>query len=149
MNRYTVFYRVHKGLRALLFDTSLLLQRTDFTIEEEAGKAINRLRLVIAFLEQYRYWEDKYILPAMHAFEPGIAVEFEQEHENAYQREKKLENLLKDFSATLLPLEKLQWGAAISAQFEAVMQATIRYLSREQSLIDMMLWRYYTDFELQ
>ena len=35
MNRYNIFYQVHKGLRELLYNTASRLQQTDFTNAEE------------------------------------------------------------------------------------------------------------------
>ena len=149
MTRYNLFHRIHKGLRALLFDTSILLQRTDFILEEEARETITRLRLVIALFEKYQYWEDKYVLPAMNAYEPAIAIDFEQDHEEAYLAGNKVELLLKDFFSASLPLEKLSIGSGIVTQVEAFTVSTLLYLGREEQLINKMLWRYYTDAELE
>ena len=36
MKRYNIFNQVHKGLRALLYETIIKLQQTDFTDTEDA-----------------------------------------------------------------------------------------------------------------
>jgi hypothetical protein len=149
MTRYNIFHRIHKGLRALLFDTSMLLQRTDFTIEEEAKDAICRLQFVIALFEKYQYSEDLYVLPAMTAYEPGIADSFEQDHEEAYQLGKKLENLLNDFKGLVLPLEKVTISNEIIAMFEEFTLFNLLHMGKEEQFVNKMMWRYYTDQELQ
>lgn len=45
--RFNLFKRVHKGLRALLADTLLQVQQTDFQINEQAAAAIERIKLVL------------------------------------------------------------------------------------------------------
>ena len=44
--RFNPFGQVHKGLRALLYDTALLLQHTNFSVEEEIAEAVDRVKLV-------------------------------------------------------------------------------------------------------
>jgi len=149
MNRYNVFHRIHKGVRALLFDTSLLLQRTDFSNDGEARDAVGRLRLVIALFERYQHWEEQYVLPAVNAYEPSIAVAFGQDHEGVYLSVKKLGSLLTDFNNSTLPLEKVALGPEIITRFENIILATIPYMRREQSLVNKILWQYYADSELQ
>lgn len=149
MPRYNLFPRIHKGLRALLYDSSMLLQRTDFTIQDEAREAISRIQFVVALFEKYQHSEDKYVLPAITAYEPGIADAFEQEHEEAFLMGKKLEALLKDFTNTSLPLEQVAISTGIVSLFEEFTVFTIRHMAREESLVNKMLWRYYTDTELQ
>ena len=149
MPRYNLFHRIHKGLRALLYDTSLLLQRTDFTIEDESLEAINRLKFVITLFEKYQHSEDVYILPAMTTYEPGVADSFEQEHEEAYLLGSKLERLINDFIAARLPLEQVSVSNKIVAQFEEFTIFNILHMAREEQVVNKILWRYYTEAELQ
>ena len=51
MNRYNIFYQVHKGLRAMLYETALLLQHTDFTNFDEAEQAIEQLQTVVELFD--------------------------------------------------------------------------------------------------
>jgi hypothetical protein len=149
MKRYNLFHRIHKGLRALLYDTSMLLQRTDFTIQEEAGEAVGRLQFVLALFEKYQYSEDLYVLPAMTAYEPSVADSFERDHEEAYQLAKKLSDLINDFNRVKLPLEKVAVSNAVVGAFEEFTLFTILHMTKEEQFVNKMLWRYYTDAELQ
>lgn len=149
MARYQLFHRIHKGLRALLYDTGLLLQRTDFTIADESREAVNRLHFVVALFERYQASEDLYLLPAMMACEPGIASSFEEEHEEGYLLGKKLEKLTADFQKARLPLEQVAAGAEIFALFDEFILFNILHMGREEQVVTKILWRYYTDAELQ
>ena len=50
--RVNIFNQIHKGLRALLYDTSILLQQTDFSNEEEMETAVKRGRITVMYLLQ-------------------------------------------------------------------------------------------------
>ena len=47
MNRFNSFLFVHKGLRAMLYDASLTLQQTDFSMSAEAEKALTKVDNVL------------------------------------------------------------------------------------------------------
>jgi hypothetical protein len=149
MTRYNPFHRIHKALRALLYDTSLLLQRTDFTIEQEAEEAVARLQVVITLFQKYQFSEDRWVLPAMMAYEPGVAVSFEEDHEEAYEMGNKVAALVENLRTLSLPIEKQTVGAKIMAAFEDFLLFNVVHLSREEQFINKMMWRYYTDAELQ
>jgi hypothetical protein len=149
MNRYNLFHKIHKGLRALLYDTSLLLQRTDFTIEAEAKEAVLRVQFVLALFDQYQHSEDVYVLPVMTIYEPGVADAFEQDHEEAYLLASKIEVLIANFKKATLPFEQVAISNEIVAQFEEFTLFNILHMTREEQLANKMLWRYYTDADLQ
>jgi hypothetical protein len=149
MNRYNLFHKIHKGLRALLFDTSMLLQRTDFTMEEEATEAIGRVQFAVCLFDQYKQSEDLYVLPVMMDYEPDLGDAFEQEHEEAYLLGKKVEGLVRDFKAATLPFEKVTFSTELMSLFEEFTLFNILHMAREEQVVNKVLWRYYTDAELQ
>lgn len=149
MNRYNLFHKVHKGLRALLYDTGMLLQRTDFTMESEAQEAIGRVQFVVSLFEQFQQAEDAVVLPAMMGYEVSVTNSFEQEHEEVYILGRKLEKLLSDFKTVSLPLEKVAVSNEIVATFEEYTLVQILHMAMEEQVVNRILWRYYTDAELQ
>jgi hypothetical protein len=149
MNRYNLFHKIHKGLRALLYDTGMLLQRTDFTMENEAQEAIGRVQFVVALFDQFQQSEDTVVLPAITGYEAGVIQAFDQEHEETYLLGRKLERLVNDFTETSLPLEKVAVSAELLATFEEYTLIHILHMAREELVVNKFLWRYYTDGELQ
>lgn len=149
MNRYNLFHKIHKGLRALLYDTSMLLQRTDFTIEDEAKEAISRVQFAVSLFDQFQKSEDIYVLPVMTDYEPGLADAFEQEHEEAFLLGTKLERLLAGFKGTTLPFEKVSVSTELVSLFEEFTLFNILHMAREEEVVNKVLWRYYTDLELK
>ena len=47
LQRFNIFNQIHKALRALLFDTSLMTQRTDYTSRRETELTISRIKEVM------------------------------------------------------------------------------------------------------
>lgn len=149
MNRYNLFHKIHKGLRALLYDTSMLLQRTDFTLVEEAEEAIGRVQFAVSLFDQFQQSEDSFVLPVMTDYEPGLADSFVHEHEEAYQLGKTLQHLAGDFQAATLPFEKMTISARLLSQFEEFTLFSVLHMTREEQIVNKILWHYYTDAELQ
>lgn len=149
MNRYNLFHKIHKGLRALLYDTGMLLQRTDFTIEDEAQEAVGRIQFAVSLFEQFQRSEDLFVLPAMAGHQSGAAEAFEEDHEEGYLLGKKLQQLAIEFIATLLPLEKVAGGTELVAAFEEYTLFQILHMARQEQIVNKILWQHYTDNELQ
>lgn len=149
MHRYNLFHKIHKGLQALLYDTSMLLQRIDFTIDEEAADGIGRVQFVLSLFDRFQESEDAFILPVMMTYEPGVADAFEQDHEEAYLLSEKITTQVNHFRKASLPLEKLTFSNEIVTLFEEYTLFNILHMAREEQLANQLLWRYYTDAELK
>src|SRR5512145_880463 len=117
MERYNIFYQIHKGLRALLYETALRLQQTDFDLTEEADEAIASLTEVIALFEKHAHTEDTYILDPLEAREPAVAALFGHDHEKDHQLGERLSSLLVMLRHTLPANERKLIGSAIRLAF--------------------------------
>ena len=92
MERYNSFNIIHKGLRAALYQTALLLQQTDFADQEQAEEAVNKVKEIIMLFEGHAHKEDNYVLPLINEYEPSVVTAFNNEHEE----DAKLGNELND-----------------------------------------------------
>ena len=57
--RYNTFYQVHKALRAMLYETAIQLQQTDFNNEDQAVSLLNNIASVIDLFDKHAYNEDR------------------------------------------------------------------------------------------
>ncbi|MEI9911533.1 MAG: hypothetical protein WDO71_18900 [Bacteroidota bacterium] len=73
MQRYNIFLQVHKGLKALLYDTALKVQHTDFWNVEEAEDTIERINEVVSLFEKHAHSEDTYVFSVVEKYEPSVA----------------------------------------------------------------------------
>lgn len=148
MQRYNSFNMIHKALRAMMYDTALTLQQTDFTSSNEAEKALEKVETVIEQFEQHAYHEDTFMLPAIEAFEPSLVAEFENEHVEDIQLGNRIKTLLKIFNSLEINEERVNCGSCISKAFRDFMIFNLEHMAKEESDINQALWKHYTDQEL-
>lgn len=145
MKRYDSFYQIHKGLRALLYETALLIQRADFTSKEESGEVTEQVHTVLALFEKHADSEDNQVFSAVKVYEPSVADAFEQEHVKDHALGEKLEAALFDLYAAA---DAAAAGRTLSRVFVEFMAFNLEHMAREEDVISKILWRYYTDAEL-
>jgi hypothetical protein len=148
MKRYNIFGQVHKGLRALLYETIIKLQQTDFAEAEDADEAIQQVQMVIALFDEHAHTEDNFILPALAAFEPSVTDLFAQEHVIDLNLGKKLNGLLQAFSLSVSPDAKHELGAAISHSIFEFALFNLAHMKKEEEVLNKLLWRYFDDAHL-
>ena len=145
--RVNIFNQIHKGLRALLYESSLLLQQTDFSDEQEMKDAINRVTMVADLFDDHAHHEDTYVFPAIQQYEPSIVDAFEQEH----AMDAKLTRALKDSLQALQmasPLVRQEMANELSRTFIQFMIFNLEHMAKEENILNKILWRYYSDEEI-
>ena len=148
MKRYNIFNQVHKGLRALLHETIVKLQQTDFTDAEDADEVVQQLQTVLDLFDEHAHTEDSYILPAIAEFEPSVTDLFAQEHVQDLALSKQLHGLLQAFSWSISPDAKQEIGAAISKAFFEFTLFNLEHMKKEEDVLNKLLWRYFDDAHL-
>ncbi|MGZ3851840.1 MAG: hemerythrin domain-containing protein [Flavisolibacter sp.] len=149
MQRYNAFNIIHKGLRAALFQTALQLQQTDFTDEEQAEEAVNKVKEIVMLFEGHAHKEDNYVLPLINEYEPSVVASFNSEHEE----DGRLGNELNDAVQRVLNsegfTEKAISGRELTESFVRFMVFNLNHMAKEEDIINKILWRYYSDDELK
>ena len=145
--RVNIFNQIHKGLRALLYETSLLLQQTDFSSEEEMQLAIDRVTLVAELFDDHAHQEDHFILPAIQQYEPSIVDAFEQEHETDARLTRSIKDCLQAVRMAS-PFVRSEMANELSKTFIHFMVFNLEHMAKEENILNKILWRYYTDEEI-
>jgi hemerythrin-like domain-containing protein len=145
MKRVNIFNQIHKGLRTALYETALLLQRTDFTNETEIEDAFAASREVLMLFDEHARKEDKYVFPVIQPFEPSIANSFEEEHDKDHSLAHSLEQAMDAFHYLASVQEKLEAGRNINHDFVAFLSFNLDHMAREENMINQILWRYFDD----
>lgn len=149
MTRYNIFNQIHKGLRALLYETSLQLQQTDFTNTDEAEAATQKVELVLDLFDAHAYTEDTFILPELQQYEPSVVDVFEKEHQKDLMLSNQLSEWLKAFGYAIAPGAKKDIGKAITIAFIDFMIFNLEHMKKEEDVLNKLLWNYYTDPQLK
>ena len=149
MQRYNIFYPVHRGLRALLLETSQQLQQTDFANADEATDAVERVNGVVKIFDAHAAKEDKFVFAAIAAYEPSVVDAFEQEHVEDHKLGQDLQNWLTAFGYAVAPSAKETIAAELTKSFIEFSVFNLRHMAKEENVINPLLWRYYSDDELR
>jgi hemerythrin-like domain-containing protein len=147
--RYNSFNLIHKGLRAALYQTALQLQQTDFTVEDQTEKALNKVREIVMLFEGHAHKEDKFVLPAIAAYEPSVVAVFESEHEEDAQLGEQLNGCIEKVEESKSLPEKIVAGRALTEAFVAFMVFNLKHMAKEEDILNKILWRYYSDDEIR
>jgi hypothetical protein len=146
--RFNPFGQIHKGLRALLYNTALHLQHTDFSSAEEIAAAVERVQLVNRLFEHHAHVEDSQIFPMIEAYEPALVADFESQHQKDHELSEALEACLHRFTETNSTEQNIFAGNELQQNFNAFLAFNVEHMKQEETLVNQCLWRYYSDADL-
>ena len=145
--RFNIFNQIHKALRALLYDTALTMQQTDFQDHEEAELALEKLKQTLDIFDKHAMHEDSSVLPAIQAYEPSLVDAFEKEHVEDHALAEKLRQLVTEFARAEIK-DRQTIGHSILHSFIAFLSFNLDHMAKEETVLNERLWRYYSDVEI-
>ncbi len=148
MQRYNIFYQIHKGLRQMLYQTASQLQQTDFTQAEETNERIAQIHEVLDLFDGHAHTEDNFVLPSIETAEPAAANLFEEEHVQDHALSNRLRALLNMFHHTVSSEEKNELGSAIRVAFTEFLVFNLQHMAKEELQLNQLLWQHYNDEQL-
>ena len=148
MKRFNGFSLIHKGLRAMLYDASVILQQTDFADASQAKNALTTINNVLYIFGRHAHHEDTYIFPLVETHEPELAKSFEDEHAEDHRLSDQLKNLLTIYDYAELPEEKINCGSAIVKSLTDFLVFNLVHMGKEEIYINQALWKHYTDGQI-
>lgn len=149
MQRYNIFNQIHKGLRAMLYDTALAMQQTDFINQEEAEVVLQSMEKVLDCFHSHAANEDKFILSALQSFDPSLVDEFGKEHEKDESLSHRLFNLIPVYDKAVSGDAKVEVGCAILKAFNEYVAFNLYHMNNEEEKINRVLWTNYSDEEIK
>jgi hypothetical protein len=148
MQRYNIFHQIHKGLRAMLYETAIHIQHADLWNVEETEEVIEWIEEVVRLFDKHAISEDTYIFPAVEKYDPAIADAFEQEHVKDHLLGKLLSDSIARCQQAPVITEKAAIAKEVQANFVKFMVFNLEHMAKEEEVLNNILWRYYTDPEL-
>lgn len=148
MQRYNIFFPIHKGLRAMLYETAIQLQQTSFADAHEAAETIDLVKTVIDLFESHAHKEDTYVFPSIAAYEPSVVAAFEAEHAEDHELGESLQKWVTAFEYAVSSSAKMTIGEELTKAYIRFMVFNLRHMAKEEQVISPLLWRYYSDEEL-
>jgi hypothetical protein len=148
MQRFNMFNQIHKGLRAMLFDTALSLQQCNFMNPDDAESALEKVELAVNLFHSHAEHEDEFVLPVVEEHSPALATEFESEHEKDELLSNNLMNLLAAYQLASDLDAMRSVGYAITMAFNDFIAFNLYHMNKEEEKITKLMWENYSDAEL-
>ncbi len=149
MNRYNTFYKIHKGLRALLAETTLQFQRTEVSDEAGAHEVTDKIEFVLKFFELHANAEDKFFNQPLEALDKDIAMLFEKEHEEDHRLSDELVKHIKSFKEASTNSEReVQWKELYYA-FQEFTAFNLYHMNKEEKELNQSFWKHYSDEQIK
>jgi hypothetical protein len=133
----------------MLYETAMLLQRTDFNIAEEAEVVMEQISNVMDLFDKHTFSEESFVLPVLEKLERSVTIEIEQEHLYDQELANRLRSLLEDFKQAVSDDEKVNAGNAISDAFVEFIVFNLKNMAKEENVLNELLWNYFTDEQLK
>lgn len=149
MQRYNIFYQIHKGLREMLYNSASLLQQTDFGQAVQRDATTRQLTEVLDLFDKHAATEDHWILPAIAQYEPAVTNLFAEEHIKDHELGEKLRSIIKGLQEAGSIKDHETWGAVLRPVFIEFMIFNLEHMAKEEDVLNRLLWRYFSDEELQ
>lgn len=147
-SRYNIFNQIHKGLRAMLYDTALRIQQTDFSQEEQAVPTMLQLEKLLVYFDQHADHEDEFILPAIRKHAKLLVEELESEHVTDHALSHSLNKHIKEWRSSLNENVKRRAGFHMLYDFNSFVAFNLYHMNKEELLFNQVLWEHYTDEEI-
>ena len=148
MQRYNIFYQVHKGLREMLYSSASQIQQTDFANQQQREGIARQLYDVLDLFDKHAATEDQWILPAIANYEPAVTTLFAEEHIKDHDLSEKLRSIIKGLQEAGSVHDQETWGAVLRPVFIEFLVFNLEHMAKEEEVLNRLLWRYFSDEEL-
>jgi Hemerythrin HHE cation binding domain len=148
MKRYNSFNRVHKGLRAFLYDTALKLQQADLSDRESSQKVIEQLHTIIDLFEVHAHHEDHFFNEPLEKVNPTVATLFVNEHEEDHRLSTVLRNQLQEWNNAGTTETRSTVGLHLFYSFNEFMAFNLYHMNKEEITLNQALWNVYSDEQI-
>ncbi|RYD57162.1 MAG: hypothetical protein EOP56_10205 [Sphingobacteriales bacterium] len=145
--RYNVFNQIHKGLRGMMYDVAIAIQRTDFT-SGGAGATMAQLQRVLELFDDHAEHEDKYLLMHILKHDQKLTEEFERDHVIDHKLAAELNEHIAAWKNAGNAEDKLLAGNRIFYAYNEFVAFNLYHMNKEEEVLLYTLWKHYTDEEI-
>lgn len=147
--RYNSFNRIHKGLRALLYDTALKMQQTDMSQAEAAIPLLAQMEEVLLLFESHAHGEDYYFNEPLEKTNPQVATLFEKEHVEDHRLANVLRELISSYKDVSTSEARAEKGKLLFYAFNEFIAFNLYHMNKEEIELNAALWERYSDLEIK
>lgn len=145
--RFNLYAGIHKGLRAFMADTMMVVGRADPTDTADVQRAVNQTIELLDLCASHVAHENNFVHPALDARCPGVAKAVAQDHDGHLHHI----GHLRDAARATLGLDAAERAPALQALYLALalfVADNFQHMHAEETAHNTALWASYSDAEL-
>ena len=146
--RYNIFKRTHKGLRSMLFDAGARIQQTDFSKSKQAIAAMEAIKQSTRSFLYHLSKEDNIVYHSVVLHAPYIVAMIEQTNIKDEALARSITSMVDQYKELNTKKEMIAFGQQLQAAFFEFTAAVLQHMSKEETVVNELLWSNYTDREL-
>jgi hemerythrin-like domain-containing protein len=147
-HRYNPFRQIHKGLKAMLYQTAMAIQHNDFSDVYATGHVVDQVQKVLWLFDGHAHTEDSMVFPLIQQHATHIVDEFEKQHEKDHQLSQDVENALDALLQAKDKDERIVKAQELTFAFERFISFNLEHMMMEETVVAPVIWQHYTDAEL-
>jgi hypothetical protein len=148
MQRYIIFNQVHKGLRVLLYENALALQRANFTDVDETVPVLENIQETLNLFDTKTRLQEVYLVPVIEPHEPVLATELRRKRIAYFRLYSQLKELLAVYSNERTAAGLLKAGKAIGKAWTLFVVDCLEEMKDNEEVLSKTLSLHYTDQQL-
>jgi hemerythrin-like domain-containing protein len=148
MGRVDIFTTVHKAIRALIYDLSMMLQTADFTDERARSACLAALEHFLELLHEHAGYEDRTVFAASRKFEPEIIDKLEEEHHQIAAHLDQVHKSIARVKSAATDQERIEAGAELNRSANKFIAFYLGHLAHEEDTVLPATFKYFSDQEL-
>jgi len=147
--RYNSFNQIHKGLRAMLYESALQLQQTDFSDASSGEAALLQIEEVLYLFDSHAHNEDHFFNEPLEKTNQDVAKLFEKEHEEDHRLGNVLRDLISQWRAATHAEARWKTGRNLFYAFNEFIAFNLYHMNKEEIELNAALWEVYTDEQIK
>ena len=147
--RYNSFNLIHKGLRALLYQTGIALQQADLSDAQAGTAAVDQVADLLVLFESHAHGEDTYYNEPLQKIDAQVSQLFMKEHEEDHRLGLVLSDLIAKYKSETSPEGRRQTGRHLFYAFNEFIAFNLYHMNKEELELNEALWKHYTDAEIK
>lgn len=148
VQRYDIYSKIHKALRACMCNTLTLVGRLDGDDPADVSRVLGQVRALVAMCRSHLAKEDEFVHPAMEERHPGSSGRIEGEHMRHDQACLELLSAA-DGVASATPRGRRQRIAHLYRHLALFVAENFLHMDYEETVHNTVLWDTHGDGELE
>jgi hypothetical protein len=145
--RYDLFNFIHKGIRAMLYNTGLAIQHHDFSNRKDTPLLLTKITEALMVLNDHALHERKFILPLVAKYNLQAVRDLDSDQLAVRIVENRLKERIALFN-NCSDADSLECSESICKAFNQLIACYTRLANLEEETLNRILWQNYSDEEI-